>query len=828
MLGRNVDQERGVPGRTSPANSMSSHDEELMGQATQCVRKFAPEGRRKMRRTDNGHITACKISDANPNEMIASWSGDHIYSFDLVRSPDATHNGSKNASASISGQRKGKFKESGDRKRKRKKESSSTSLVNDRDSSKSRRAKDLDDDDGELSLRVRYENGQTEDIAMEDAVPNLPETMAEEVRESVLNEAQKRSLRIAKSVVKIRKMLFSLDASDRASHGSLDGAYHTSSFTSVLGLAATCMPEMDEISRSWRYPIDPFQEDVLLQNTLRANRESSRRFVQAAGTLAKMLGGKIQTASNAPSPALDAFQEMESKLREGPHISLSELFCYDFLKAITLWLDGGPEALLQGFRKPSWQSHESSHHPIPSDADLGDIHEYLIPHLLRMARDSPLLNINASRFERDETRQLFGSETAAVIAFSNAARMPFEDPSRDIMPAPGGDDDDTPRPLLQDRNTAMRYWGFKVGRSVLMKAGEGVNFQFVDMAFGGLGTSRGDGEKLQEDVDPEEAEELVENVTLVKSHREASPRSTTGSGFVAVAEGSSEREGFTTYRETSPLVQSDIDLEDAGSDTEVILMDDLHDEIADQLAAVDDDEDEDNDDNNDDDSDDNDEGDGDITAEERQFMFQSASDRGKLRERVEKDVPCYSHTRKYTGHCNVKTVKDANFFGLQDEYVISGSDGGHLFIWDKKTSQLVNILEGDNEVVNVAQGKLLLPCRNYPTGVLTLTAPTRPPVRAPHRCLRYRPHHQNLLSRHPRSGRRRSRHQHLFGNDWLLRFLLHLRPPPPPPHLLYRQRRHPAGRPFEPQANAPELSDCQPERRAETGRDARRLYHGEC
>jgi WD40 repeat protein len=45
-----------------------------------------------------------------------------------------------------------------------------------------------------------------------------------------------------------------------------------------------------------------------------------------------------------------------------------------------------------------------------------------------------------------------------------------------------------------------------------------------------------------------------------------------------------------------------------------------------------------------------------------------------------------------------------NFFGLQDEYIVSGSDCGNLFIWDRKTSQLLNILEGDNEVVNVIQG----------------------------------------------------------------------------------------------------------------------------
>jgi len=58
----------------------------------------------------------------------------------------------------------------------------------------------------------------------------------------------------------------------------------------------------------------------------------------------------------------------------------------------------------------------------------------------------------------------------------------------------------------------------------------------------------------------------------------------------------------------------------------------------------------------------------------------------------------------YRGHCNYKTVKDVNYFGLDDEYVVSGSDSGHVFIWDRKTSDLVNILHGDGEVVNVVQG----------------------------------------------------------------------------------------------------------------------------
>ena len=71
---------------------------------------------------------------------------------------------------------------------------------------------------------------------------------------------------------------------------------------------------------------------------------------------------------------------------------------------------------------------------------------------------------------------------------------------------------------------------------------------------------------------------------------------------------------------------------------------------------------------------------------------------------VNAQVPYSSHSRVYKGHCNTKTVKDVNYYGLNDEYVISGSDSGHFFIWDRKTGQVMNILEGDGEVVNVVQG----------------------------------------------------------------------------------------------------------------------------
>ncbi len=656
MLGRDRLGERGSPGNVSPASSISSYDAELMGQATQCVRKFAPGGRKRMRRTDNGHITACKISDANPNEMIVSYSGDHIYSFDLIRSPDAIETVQRHSDGLKIGKARRKMKDGGDRKRKRKKDASH-SPESTRRSSKPRHSGKEANGDGDLALRVRYENGQSEDIAMNKGSASVPPLALEEARDSILGRAQRRSLQIAKSLVRIRKLLFSLDVVNRGSAGpeNQDPTTHVASFASAVELAATCIPEMDDVIRSWGYPMNPLEEDIILQQTLRANRDSSRRFVQAAGTLARVLSGQSQNGGS--TPALELFQQITPAPLEGVlSMSLRLVFSYEFLRAIVFWLDDGLQGLLQGFKLPTNHRGDSSRFPIPDEAQQSGIDEYLIPYLLRLARGPAIPNVDASRFERDEHRIAFDSESAAVIAFSHAIRMPLEDLSTAVVPASSSDEQTLP--AVQDRKAALKFWGFRVGRGVLMNAGEGVNFQYVDTAFGGLGRGQAEVEedRLQEDADPKS--------------------------------------------------DASIDLDEAGSDAELILMDDLHNEIADQMAEHNeqihgtDDDDNDNEDEENSEADDDDE----ITAEERNFMFQSASDRGRLRESVEQDVPCYSDTRQYRGHCNVRTVKDCNFFGLDDEYVVSGSDSGHLFIWDKKTTELLNILEGDGEVVNVVQG----------------------------------------------------------------------------------------------------------------------------
>ncbi|XP_059647429.1 uncharacterized protein LOC132293816 isoform X2 [Cornus florida] len=54
----------------------------------------------------------------------------------------------------------------------------------------------------------------------------------------------------------------------------------------------------------------------------------------------------------------------------------------------------------------------------------------------------------------------------------------------------------------------------------------------------------------------------------------------------------------------------------------------------------------------------------------------------------------------YKGHRNCETVKGVSFFGPKSEYVVSGSDCGRIFIWKKKSGELIRVMEADKHVVN--------------------------------------------------------------------------------------------------------------------------------
>ncbi len=737
MIGRDILYEHGQPG--GAAGNMLDRDDEALGQATRCVKRFAPNGQSKMQHTDNGHITACKISEANPNEMLVSWSGDHIYSFDLVRSSDARDELQLQPKPleTKTKNEKCKSRESKERKRKWEMANSSTSLESaGRARSRPRRGNGAAEGDGELSLRVRYENGQSEEILIDSpgpAVSEVPADAREEAMQAVLSESQKRSLRIGKAVVKIRKLMFSLDAASRASSSTSftnsDPTSHTASFTTILGFAAAYLPEMDDIMREWRYPVNPSEEEVVFQRTLRQNRESSRRFVQASGALARVLGGTLKTAGGSQIRMLHMFDQIVPAPNESSVPQPSSLFSYDLLKAILLWLHGGPPALLQGFKRPPDQRNDNPRFPIPDAADISAIGTVLIPYLLRLSGVRSIPNVDASRFERNEYRTVFATETSAVIAFGSAVNIPLADLWRVIMPGPSSENGSAPTLAnvgAQDRVAAVRFWGLKVGRGVLMNAGEGVNFAFVDRAFGGLGIADNmDEERSQEDVDPEVEEQLVDRVSFVRRLAPQIAEREMEDGDNAIS--NTQTDMGDEWAGSTPLhspreATVDVDNDVVGSDEEAVRSHDLHSEITDNARDEDGDEDSDNVDE-DSESESGSESDQGATAQDGQFMWRSAFDRSKMRERVERDVPCWGHTHQYRGHCNVKTVKDVNFFGLQDEYIVSGSDSGHVFIWDKKTTQLVNILEGDGEVVNVVQGT---PSKFYHS--IHFSSRCRPPI----------------------------------------------------------------------------------------------------
>ncbi|KPV71705.1 uncharacterized protein RHOBADRAFT_56528 [Rhodotorula graminis WP1] len=71
------------------------------------------------------------------------------------------------------------------------------------------------------------------------------------------------------------------------------------------------------------------------------------------------------------------------------------------------------------------------------------------------------------------------------------------------------------------------------------------------------------------------------------------------------------------------------------------------------------------------------------------------------------EAPLVGPVKHYTGLANTQTVKDVNF--LTPDLVISGSDDGNFFIWDRESEEIKAIYKGDDDVVNVMQPHPRLP-----------------------------------------------------------------------------------------------------------------------
>ncbi|XP_066990576.1 LOW QUALITY PROTEIN: DDB1- and CUL4-associated factor 6-like [Macrobrachium rosenbergii] len=75
---------------------------------------------------------------------------------------------------------------------------------------------------------------------------------------------------------------------------------------------------------------------------------------------------------------------------------------------------------------------------------------------------------------------------------------------------------------------------------------------------------------------------------------------------------------------------------------------------------------------------------------------------------AEKTVPQAAVKQCYKGHRNARTmIKEACFWG--DTHIMSGSDCGRVFVWERKTGRLVMLWEADRHVVNCLQPHPTLP-----------------------------------------------------------------------------------------------------------------------
>jgi len=74
-------------------------------------------------------------------------------------------------------------------------------------------------------------------------------------------------------------------------------------------------------------------------------------------------------------------------------------------------------------------------------------------------------------------------------------------------------------------------------------------------------------------------------------------------------------------------------------------------------------------------------------------------------EEEEDTLSLKTYKNVYKGHFSSKTIKAVNFYGPNSEFVISGSDDAKIYIWDKKkTTELLTILEGHEDIVNCIVG----------------------------------------------------------------------------------------------------------------------------
>ena len=64
----------------------------------------------------------------------------------------------------------------------------------------------------------------------------------------------------------------------------------------------------------------------------------------------------------------------------------------------------------------------------------------------------------------------------------------------------------------------------------------------------------------------------------------------------------------------------------------------------------------------------------------------------------------FDYSSRFVDSRNSATdIKEANFIGYHGNFIVSGSDDGNIYIWEKSTGNLITGFHGDHNIVNCVQ-----------------------------------------------------------------------------------------------------------------------------
>jgi nuclear receptor interaction protein len=744
MTGRDGLQERGA---RFPLSLNSDDIQQKLADATKCVAKFAPFGQPDMYASDSKHITACKLGHANPNELIASWTGDHIYSFNILKSQ-------QEAQTAIF--RRNKVSEDFD------------------SMSPLKRKRNFDPGSPSTGRNSRPKSNRASRII------HVVNAVDGTLHSQPTNHDPDVGVPYATKVRALKNTLV-------RTHYSHDELILKDEMGAILAAARSAFRDVDSHLSSSRLP----KYSTPYEFKLEADRAKIWRYIQTSGTLARVLRGP-PPRNNSNVTDYECFGIVCPAPREASNnMERHERFGYDFCKAVLLWLESGVGAVIHHFSADSkyFTASTRSRFPIPRNSGVQAIRTHLLPYLEALAADIPVIYLGHGGAGDDprETEDIFESEKIAVRTFGKALEITFVDlhasSSSEYNSADAAYHDHnhgyigalndvlgmTVPPPVGNRVSAIKFWGEKVCMALFNSASLEINYAFANNAF----NTKADETLIQPSRSENDytVERVIQDSSSRVSPREVGESSTTASSSKNIeqhaestnsgapkdaSEGDNsdlrgtsrlikvpyhngpvkiepteainipgqDAQSSTTFTGDEPGVDSPtlnlVDAERLGLNAEDHEFDD-----EDEDDYDDEEEEEDNDDDRrefylemaangdvlemegeEDEEDEDDEDDEDEDSDSDLDSHNPFISRAKTsRFSAGKEVPSYSHIKSFAGHCNVQTTKDVNFYGLQDEYIVSGSDCGNLFIWDKKTGELLNILNGDQEVVNVIQRK---------------------------------------------------------------------------------------------------------------------------